>query len=127
MTTHSDILTLILDEARDGERDYVLAPLCAAYVAAYGDDGADDGGEMLDDEAAHAHYLDCYYTAGPELRAEAGPTATFREVNPREVSVPEWAPTHRGLLRALAYYERQHDDAALRACRHLARKKGGAL
>lgn len=129
MTAHSDILTLILAERADGERDCVLEPLCAAYVAAYADEGDDDddGREVLDDARAHLYYVDCYYTAGRELRAkprtEVDPTATLREVNPREVHPPRWAPTHRALLHALAYYERLHDDDALRACRALARAR----
>ncbi len=122
MTTHHDIFGLIVGEIDNAEREDVLRPLCAAFVEAYDNEVDEDAHErdhdMLPHDSAHLYYVDCYYKARmPELRAKprttVDPKAKYLEVNPREVSVPEWARNHRRLLRALAQAERKRDEAAL--------------
>lgn len=123
MTTHHDIIRLILSEAgRAGrQRVDVLKPLCEAFCAAYDHDHENENERPVDcevlpdDETAHLYYVDCYYKAqAPELRAKprdrVDPTASYLDVNPCEVSVPEWANHHRRLLRALAQDERRRHE-----------------
>ena len=125
MTTHHDIFGLILGETCGAQRDDVLQALCAAFCACYDNEQGDERPvdcEVLSDEAAHLYFVDCYYKAlAPELRAKprtvVDPKVTYMEVNPREVSVPEWATNHRRLLRGLAQAERKQDEAGLAYCR----------
>jgi len=72
-------------------------------------------------ESATALALPLRLVAARRLRAKprtvVDPKVTYMEVNPREVSVPEWATNHRRLLRGLAQAERKRDEAALAYCR----------
>jgi hypothetical protein len=131
MSTHADILRLVLAEATQEGRDDVLTALAAAFVAAYDDECDDDPRPPC--PRCERGVLQREVCTGPRkcsrcfafcddddgwLSEESDAHAYYREqygaqAATREVTCPTWAPLHRPLLRAVAEHERQTDDAVI--------------
>lgn len=121
MTNHKQIRDMIfseLDDFNGSGREEVLTALALAFIAAYDD-------EVEDPEFAHYHDqlgdMDAYHYYCQEYDAAVpGVPMAVR----REVSVPDWAPGHRRLLKFLARRERIRDDNTLRILQGMAQFPG---